>query len=152
MIEWQLKRFEELTTKLLFDVYQLRQQVFVLEQQCLYPDIDSKDLRAIHLLGHDKKNDKLCAYMRIIEPLTDDNSVALGRIVTASAYRGTGLGKILLEEGIHLALQLHPGCNIKISAQAHLEKFYQQAHFVTCSEPYDEDGISHIDMIRYPSK
>lgn len=148
MINWRLQKFEQLSAKDLFDVFKLRQQVFILEQQCLYPDIDDKDLIAQHLLGFDNKSDQLYAYMRILPATDDSGNCILGRIATTSSHRGAGLGKILLEEGIRFAQHSHPGCDIKISAQAHLEKFYQRVGFVTCSEPYDEDGIMHIDMLR----
>lgn len=149
MINWQLQSFVKLTAATLFDVLALRQTVFILEQQCLYPDIDAVDKVALHLMAYDDDTGSLSAYLRLIAPAETGAACALGRIATSADCRGQGLGKKLVQQGIIAAESTHPGSGIKISAQQHLEAFYQGFGFVTTSAPYDEDGISHIDMLRH---
>lgn len=150
MIEWQWSRFADLTAAQLYEMLALRQQVFVLEQTCLYPDIDGLDPGAHHLLGWRTVNGKreLAALLRCLAPGAKYDEMSLGRVVTSPAMRGTGLGRELVAQGIACAVRLHQGHAIRIGAQAHLENFYGSFGFVTVSAPYDEDGIMHIDMIR----
>jgi ElaA protein len=150
MIEWQRSSFAELTSAQLYEVLAQRQQVFILEQTCLYPDMDGLDLEAHHLLGWRIENGKreLAAYLRILAPGAKYTEMSIGRVLTTPAARGTGAGRELLARGIEYAEHLHPGHRIKIGAQAYLEQFYQNFGFRTISEPYDEDGIMHIDMLR----
>lgn len=149
MIEWQWSGFADLTAAQLYEMLALRQQVFVLEQTCLYPDIDGLDPDAHHLLGWRDVDDKpeLVAHLRCLAPGAKYAEMSIGRVVTSPAARGTGLGRELVAQGIALARRLHPGHAIRIGAQAHLEAFYAGFGFVTVSEPYDEDGILHIDML-----
>jgi ElaA protein len=150
MIEWQWSRFADLTAAQLYEMLALRQQVFVLEQTCLYPDIDGLDPGAHHLLGWRTVNGKreLAATLRCLAPGAKYDEMSLGRVVTSPAMRGTGLGRELVAQGIACAVRLHQGHAIRIGAQAHLENFYGGFGFVTVSAPYDEDGIMHVDMIR----
>jgi ElaA protein len=150
MIEWQRSSFADLTPAQLYEVLVQRQQVFILEQTCLYPDMDGLDLEAHHLLGWRIENGKreLAAYLRILAPGAKYTEMSIGRVLTTPAARGSGAGRELLARGIEYAEHLHPGHRIKIGAQAYLEKFYQSVGFQTISEPYDEDGIMHIDMLR----
>jgi ElaA protein len=149
MITWQWSGFKDLTAAQLYAMLALRQEVFVLEQSCLYPDIDGLDPAAHHLLGWRDVNGKpeLVAHLRCLAPGAKYTEMSIGRVVTSPAARGTGLGRELVAQGIALAQQLHPGHAIRIGAQAHLEAFYAGFGFVTVSEPYDEDGILHIDML-----
>ncbi|MFC5552191.1 GNAT family N-acetyltransferase [Massilia aerilata] len=149
MISWQWKGFKELTVAQLYAMLALRQQVFVLEQTCLYPDIDGLDPGAQHLLGWREVDGKteLVAQLRCLAPGAKYEEMSIGRVVTSPAARGSGLGRELVAQGVALAQQLHPGHAIRIGAQAHLEAFYHSFGFVTVSEPYDEDGILHIDMV-----
>jgi ElaA protein len=150
MIEWQCSSFAELTPAQLYELLARRQQVFILEQTCLYPDMDGLDLEAHHLLGWRIENGKreLAAYLRILAPGAKYTEMSIGRVLTTPAARGSGAGRELLARGIEYAEHLHPGHRIKIGAQAYLERFYQSFGFRTISEPYDEDGIMHIDMLR----
>ena len=150
MIEWQWSGFADLTVAQLYAMLALRQEVFVLEQTCLYPDIDGLDPGAHHLLGWRDAGGKpeLVAHLRCLAPGAKYAEMSIGRVVTSPAARGSGLGRELVAQGIALACQLHPGHAIRIGAQAHLEAFYAGFGFVTVSEPYDEDGILHVDMIR----
>jgi len=154
MIEWQWSSFADLTVAQLYEMLALRQQVFVLEQTCLYPDIDGLDPGAHHLLGWTTLEGRrqLAASLRCLAPGAKYEEMSLGRVVTSPAARGTGLGRELVAQGIACAEQLHPGHAIRIGAQAHLERFYAGFGFVTVSEPYDEDGIMHVDMLRPASR
>lgn len=149
MITWQWSGFDGLTVAQLYAMLALRQEVFVLEQSCLYPDIDGLDPGAHHLLGWRDAGGKpeLVAHLRCLAPGAKYEEMSIGRVVTSPAARGGGLGGELVTQGIALARQLHPGHAIRIGAQAHLERFYAGFGFVTVSEPYDEDGIAHIDML-----
>jgi ElaA protein len=153
MITWQWSSFADLSVAQLYAMLALRQEVFVLEQTCLYPDIDGLDPAAQHLLGWrdaDGKQDgspQLVAHLRCLAPGAKYAEMSIGRVVSSPAARGSGLGRELVARGIALAQQLHPGHAIRIGAQAHLERFYAGFGFVTVSEPYDEDGIMHIDML-----
>ena len=150
MIDWQFSPFSDLAPADLYEVLAQRQQVFILEQTCLYPDIDGLDPVAHHLLGWRMVEGKrqLAAYLRVLGPGVKYDEMSLGRVITTQAARGSGAGRALLARGIECAEALYPGHRIRIGAQQYLEKFYQGFGFVTVSEPYDEDGIQHVDMLR----
>lgn len=138
-----LKTFDQLTTRELHKIYQLRSAVFIVEQACAYQDIDDQDLIAYHLFLEEEG--QLLAYCRLI-PTTD--LVKLGRVVVAKTARGQGLGRLLVKEALTACASLFPKTPIYAQAQAHLKTFYQSLGFRTTSEVYLEDGIPHIDMIR----
>jgi ElaA protein len=150
MTEWQWRSFAQLSNQELYQLLAQRQQVFVLEQQCLYDDFDGLDLEAHHLLGWrviDGRRE-LAAYLRCLAPGAKYTEMSLGRVLTAQAARGAGIGRELVAQGIAHAERQHPGHRIRIGAQQHLESFYASFGFLTISSPYDEDGIMHIDMLR----
>lgn len=149
-IDWQFLPFDVLPREDLYAVLAARQQVFILEQQCLYEDLDGLDQAAHHLLGwHGSAGQRqLAAYLRVLAPGAKYAEMSLGRVLTTRAARGGGLGRELLRVGIGHAERLHPGHGIRIGAQQHLEAFYGSFGFATISAPYDEDGIMHIDMLR----
>lgn len=149
-IEWQFSSFDALSNRDLYEVLAQRQNIFILEQTCLYPDIDGYDLDAHHLLGWRTTGGKrqLAAYLRVLAPGVKFEEMSLGRVITTQAARGSGAGRALLAQGIACAESLYPGHRIRIGAQQHLEGFYQGFGFQTISAPYDEDGIMHIDMLR----
>jgi ElaA protein len=150
MTEWQWSSFSQLSVDDLYQVLQQRQDVFILEQTCFYQDFDGLDQGAHHLLGWQTIDGKrvLAAYLRVLAPGAKYTEMSLGRVLTNRAARGGGMGRALLEQGIRHAEQLHPGHRIRIGAQRYLEAFYASFGFVTFSEPYDEDGIIHVDMLR----
>lgn len=150
LIDWQFSRFADLTPFDLYEVLAQRQNIFILEQTCLYPDIDGADLEAHHLLGWRTVDGKreLAAYLRVLAPGAKYDEMSLGRVITTQAARGAGAGRALLERGILEAEALYPGHRIRIGAQQYLERFYASFGFETVSDPYDEDGIQHIDMLR----
>ncbi|TWI62946.1 ElaA protein [Pseudoduganella lurida] len=150
MIEWQWLAFEAIPRKDLYEVLRQRQEVFVLEQTCLYPDLDGYDEAAHHLMAWQTIDGarRLVAYLRCLAPGAKYTEMSLGRILTPAIARGTGIGRQLVAEGIRRAEAQHPGHRIRIGAQQRLEHFYQSFGFATVSAPYDEDGILHIDMLR----
>ncbi|MNR93274.1 putative acyltransferase [compost metagenome] len=149
-LEWQWASFEQLDGASWYAVLRARQDVFVLEQQCLYPDIDDADQQAYHLLawGEVEGKRQLLAYLRCFAPGAKYAEASLGRVLTVAAARGTGIGKQLLAEGIRRAQALFPACAIRISAQEHLQGFYGSYGFRTVSDVYMEDGIPHVEMLR----
>ena len=138
------KKFYTLSRKEIHDLFLLRSEVFVVEQNCVYQDIDGKDEKADHVLV--KKNTKIIAYARVLQD-SDPNVVSIGRIVVSKKERGNTLGGSLLDFILKKICEKEPKRRIKISAQAHLEKFYKAHGFKTKSNTYMEDGIPHISMI-----
>jgi ElaA protein len=145
---WQAKRFHELAATELYALLRLRAEVFVVEQQCVYLDPDGKDTHpaALHLLGAD--GTALAAYLRILPAGLSYPQVSFGRVLTAPAYRGRGLGDAMLREALSVIEQHWPGTDIQIGAQAHLQPFYARHGFDVSSGAYVEDGIPHVDMLR----
>lgn len=144
-LNWILKKFEELAASELYAIMQLRNEVFVVEQNCIYQDADDKDIVALHFCGwHDGH---LAAYTRIIPKGISYTEASIGRVVTSPAYRGTGIGKILMEKSIHTVFSEFNCTEIKIGAQVYLSHFYTSLGFVKCSDEYLEDGIPHIQML-----
>jgi len=149
-MQWTCERLQELSSSALYEVLALRSQVFVLEQACVYLDPDGLDTLVWHLQGRGADG-ALRAYARLVPPLTKGAQQALpmiGRVVTAPSARGAGQGRALMQQALVECARLWPGQAVEINAQAHLQKFYATLGFVVTSEPYDEDGISHIDMKR----
>lgn len=145
-IRWQHYALQELDAISLYQVFRLRQDVFVLEQNCLYPDIDAMDEQATHLLGFDTEQ-HLVAYLRILPPGAHYTEPAIGRVVVTPSQRGQGIGGLLISEGVRLTHLLHSKFNIRLSAQSHLIALYEDAGFVCVGEGYMEDGIPHQEML-----
>ena len=143
-----IKPFDDLTATELYSILRLRNEVFIVEQNCVYLDTDNKDLRCHHLIL--LKNNELAAYARLVPPGLSFNEMSIGRVVSNPKYRGTGAGRVLMNLAIEKCPQLFGEGAIKIGAQAYLLNFYTSLGFVAVGEPYDEDGIPHIDMIRNP--
>jgi ElaA protein len=148
-IQWQWRSYAELTSLQIHDIFAARQTVFVIEQASLYLDIDGKDLQALHLAAW--SGDQLAAYLRLLAPgVSYPGEPSLGRILTTKLARGSGIGRELVARGLEKIHELYPTLPTHIGAQAHLHKFYGSFGFVQSSEPYDEDGIMHIEMMRPP--
>ena len=142
-----LKKFNELNREDIHAVYALRAAIFVVEQDCVYQDIDGKDLDAHHVLGNIEG--KLVAYARVLRKGTSyTDSVSIGRIAVLEEFRGKSIGHEIVRFSIKCIADLYPGEAIKISAQSHLENFYNQHGFKKEGTPYLEDGIPHIAMIK----
>jgi ElaA protein len=144
-ITWVYKNFEELSTSELYAILQLRSEVFVVEQHCVYQDIDNKDLKSFHLMAFD--GEVLVAYSRILPPGLSFQETSIGRVITHLNYRGKGIGVTLIEQAIKKAASTFASKEIKIGAQLYLKKFYAGFGFVQTSDMYLEDGIEHIDML-----
>ena len=145
-MEFICKHFTELTIDELYRILQLRSEVFVVEQDCVYNDPDGIDKDAYHVIGYE--NDVIEAYTRIIKPgIIYDDYVAVGRVLTSSKVRKSGYGKILMEFTILQCNNLFENKGIKISAQSYLIKFYRDLGFMEVGEEYLEDGIPHISMV-----
>ena len=139
------KPFNDLSVKELYDMLQLRSQVFVVEQSCIFLDPDGKDSTCHHVLFY--QDGELIAYSRIVPAGISYHSASLGRIITSKAIRGKGLGKLLVQYSIDALLDIHAG-PIEIGAQLYAKAFYEQFGFSALGDIYDEDGIEHIHMIR----
>lgn len=146
MLSFYSKRFDELTTEELYTILALRAEVFVVEQNCPYQDLDGKDKNALHVLGY--LNGTLIAYARVLKQgISYQEYASIGRVVTDSSARGKKYGHELMVYSIGVCQKHYTGQKIKISAQAHLEKFYTTHGFVASGESYLEDGIPHIGML-----
>ena len=143
---WSWQRFADLGVDNLYDALALRCRVFVLEQGP-YLDPDGIDRGAWHLLGRGAGGD-LIAYLRLVDPGLKYAEPSIGRVVTGAEHRGRGLGRRLVAEGIAGCKRFWPGRAIRISAQAHLESFYAGFGFAAVGEPYLEDAIPHLEMLR----
>lgn len=146
MIKWTLKKFEDLTPHELYRILRLRSAVFVVEQNCVFQDMDNKDQPAYHLMGWE--NDILIAYTRLIPANLSYTEPSIGRVVTSASARGGGIGRALMEKSIEEMIRLYGKTPIKLGAQLYLKKFYESLGFIQSSDIYDEDGIDHIEMIR----
>ncbi|WP_100373599.1 GNAT family N-acetyltransferase [Bacillus sp. FJAT-45037] len=144
-MNWIFKRYDQLTTDELYSILQLRVEVFVVEQQCPYMELDAKDQVALHVLGYE--HDQLVAYSRLFMPQSHDDNASIGRVIVRKEFRSEGYGKELLETSIFELRRTHPIATIYIQAQHYLLSFYQSFGFKETSDVYDEDGIPHIDMM-----
>ncbi|CAD6550876.1 Protein ElaA [Paraburkholderia metrosideri] len=163
-LEWRWKSFAHLTSVEVYETLAARSAVFVVEQNCVYADIDGLDMAAWHLLAYGAAADagagvdaganaganvtqpSLAGYLRVLLPDADDTDVRIGRVLTTAPFRGIGLGNAMLERAlVHIRAQW-PGTPIRLHAQAHLQKFYGAFGFAPVSEIHDEDGIPHVWM------
>ncbi|WP_064691705.1 GNAT family N-acetyltransferase [Rhizobium aegyptiacum] len=141
-----LRTFDELSARELYDLLRVRVDVFVVEQNCPYPELDGKDIDALHLRL--LEGTQLLGAVRILKPYEPQDPSKIGRVVVSPAHRGKRLGNALMREAITACERLHPENPIALSAQAHLRRFYESFGFVGTAQEYLEDGIPHIDMIR----
>lgn len=147
-MDYTCKKFSELSLEELYQIMVLRQEVFVVEQDCPYLDADGKDQSSFHLMGRDEKG-KLVAYTRLVpKGISYEKYPSIGRVVTSSSVRGRGVGKELMEVSIEWCEKIWSGASVKISAQTYLKKFYESLGFEQVGEGYLEDDIPHIPMLR----
>ena len=145
-MEFIIKYFDELTIHELYGILQLRSEVFVVEQDCVYQDLDFKDQKSLHFFGY--KNNKIVAYTRIFKPGDYFDNASIGRVIIAKSERKFGFGHDLIKGSIDVIKTEFKVDKITISAQLYLKKFYQKHHFFQVGEEYLEDGIPHIRMIK----
>ena len=147
MLEITIKTFQELTTKELYDLIQLRVDVFCVEQNCVYQDLDGKDEKAIHIIG--KKNNKIIAYTRVFKPGDYFKESSIGRVVVRKDERQHKYGYDIMKASIQAVKEYFNETTIKLSAQTYLRKFYNNLGFKEIGEEYLEDGIPHIAMVKH---
>ncbi|MDO6612623.1 GNAT family N-acetyltransferase [Shewanella sp. 1_MG-2023] len=147
-MQWKLVHFNQLSLDELYEVLKLRVDVFVVEQNCPYPELDNKDRLAetLHLLGINQQGE-LIAYTRILAAGVSYPQASIGRVIIAEQGRGKGIAHALMQRSIDVVKTQWPQTSIQIGAQQHLSDFYQQQGFTVNSEMYLEDGIPHIDML-----
>jgi ElaA protein len=146
-LRWRCLPFAALDAATLYALLQLRSQVFVVEQNCVYLDPDGADVDCHHLLGFDAEG-RVQAALRLVPPGLKYAEASIGRVVTSAAVRGGGLGHELVAQGLRECARLHAGHGLRISAQAHLQRFYEAHGFRVEGETYLEDDIPHIEMSR----
>jgi ElaA protein len=148
-VDWSWTRFEALGVHGLYEVLALRCRVFILEQGA-YLDPDGVDPQCWHLCGRNGQGD-LVAYLRAVDPGVKYAEPSIGRVITAPQVRGTGLGRVLMQQGLARCTRQWPGRTVRISAQSRLRRFYETLGFETASEDYLEDNIAHLQMIWRPA-
>lgn len=154
-VRWEWRAFAALSVAELHAALALRSAVFVVEQACVFLDIDGYDVHAHHLMGFaDAANEapQLIAYLRVLAPGYKYAEPSIGRVLSAPSHRRMGLGRAVMHEGLVRAHALYPERAIRIGAQEHLRTFYESFGFQVASAPYDEDGIPHIEMLLAPGR
>ena len=146
MTAWRFAPFIELGAREVHDILQARIAVFVVEQNCVFQDVDGADPSSWHLFA--RRQGAIAAYCRLVPAGVKFAEPSIGRVLTTAPARGTGLGRGLMREAIGRCAALWPGAAIRIGAQLHLERFYGEFGFARASAPYKEDGIPHIEMLR----
>jgi ElaA protein len=145
-MEYFVKEFYQLSLEELYRILQLRSEIFVVEQNCVYQDLDFKDQKSLHVFG--KKNDKIITYTRVFKPGDYFKEASIGRVVVDSKERKFGYGHDLMKASINAVKDYFNVDKITISAQVYLKKFYESHGFKKVGEEYLEDGIPHIEMIK----
>lgn len=145
-MNWYIKKFSELSTNELYKILQERVNIFVVEQNCPYPEIDGKDLESYHLFV--EKDDRVIAYTRLLPAGLAYQQASIGRVLVIESFRNTGLGKDIMEKSIEFLTDQLQEKEIKIQAQEYALKFYESFDFKAVSDVYPEDDIPHVDMVR----
>lgn len=145
-MEARTKTFNELTNQELYDLLQLRSEVFVVEQECVYQDLDGKDIKALHVIGYDQGN--LVAYTRIFKPGDYFTESSIGRVVVKKNSRQNKYGEVIMKASINAIKERFESNEIKLSAQTYLKRFYNNLGFFETGPEYLEDGIPHVAMIK----
>ena len=146
-LTWQIERFEGISNRLLYEILALRSEIFVVEQTCVYQDIDGLDPSSFHIIGMD--NSTLVSYARIVPP-SDKKDLSVGRVIIRKEMRGRQIGHELMQQCLHCCSVHFPGQKITMSAQKHLENYYGKHGFIKKGDPYLEDGIPHVHMEYIP--
>lgn len=144
-MNWEIKKFNELNVTEMYKILALRNEVFIVEQECPYLDCDEKDFKSYHLFA--KENDQIVAYSRILEKGVSYDEISIGRVIVKQSHRGKGISRKMMMKAIDFVENNLGGDTIKIQAQAHLIEFYGSVGFKAISEVYLEDNIPHIDML-----
>ncbi|SEM29363.1 ElaA protein [Maribacter orientalis] len=147
MLDIKVKKFNELSIQELYSLLKLRSEIFVVEQDCVYQDLDGKDAKALHVIGINNNNE-VVAYTRIFKPGDYFDIASIGRVAVHKDYRKYGYGKDIMQASINAVNEKFKEQQIKISAQTYLDKFYTELGFKAIGEGYLEDGIPHIQMVK----
>jgi ElaA protein len=145
-LTWKIKPFETLSATELYEILRLRSEVFVVEQNCVYQDVDGRDVQAVHVFG--EFEGKVVAYARIFDKGFPYETASIGRVIVKQTARDQKLGRILMEKAIAAVAERFLQTTITISAQLYLQKFYESLGFTATSEMYLEDDIPHIEMVK----
>lgn len=145
-LNWQWARLDHLSAPQLYAVFAAREAVFVVEQACAYQELDGLDWQASHLIAW--AGAEVAGYLRVLGPGTKFDAPSFGRVFTAPAFRGAGLGRGLVAKALEHIAEVYPGHAVRISAQVYLERFYRSCGFEAVSAPYLEDGVPHVEMLR----
>jgi ElaA protein len=148
--DWQWRRLEEFEPRALYEMLGLRQRIFVIEQRCVYLDVDGVDPDTEHLTGHD--GDTLACCLRLLPPGVRGREAAIGRVAVDRRYRRRGLAGEMMRLALERVRERHGDPPVRLAAQTHLEAFYAGFGFEPVSPPYDDDGIEHVDMLREPGE
>jgi ElaA protein len=146
-VKWSCLRLSEMSAQRVHELLKTRQEVFILEQRCLYPDIDEIDISCFHMMGYNI-NQKLIAYCRLIESGAVFNEPTIGRVLIIKQYREMGLARRLMLEAHKYCETVIGSKEVRLNAQLYLQKFYEDIGYQCVSNPYDDDGIMHIEMLR----
>ena len=144
-MEWKIKKFNQLSLLELYDILKAREEIFIVEQECLCYDIDSKDIEAIHIFAIEEG--QVACYLRILEKGARFDEVSIGRVITRPEYRRKGYGEQIMEKAIRYIEEVMGESEIRISAQTYLAKFYGNVGFKIVSDVYLEDGLDHYEML-----
>lgn len=145
-MEWHVRAFDELTPKELYEILALRSEIFIVEQDVPYQDLDRKDYEAMHIFAKDKG--EVVAAIRILKPGVAYDEASFGRVVVKQSYRGEKLSSYMICRGLELMQEKWGASSARISAQAYLQSYYATFGFEVCSEPYIEDRLPHIEMVK----
>jgi ElaA protein len=145
IMNWNLKKFNELTTEEIYKILKLRSEVFIIEQQCIYEDCDGKDKDSYHLYLEDKG--EIIAYLRILKRNVSYKEISIGRVLVKKSYRGKAIAKEMMQKAIRFIEEDLKEIEIRISAQAYLINFYGSFGFKRTTDEYLEDGILHVEML-----
>ena len=146
-MKWKFKKFDELTTNELYEILKLRAEVFVVEQDCPYQDLDDKDKWAYHLFLEDDDGSTVIAVLRILPENIAYEDMAIGRLIVKKSHRGQGLSKVMMQKAINFIIDDLGKKRIKLSGQAYLREFYEDLGFKRVSDIYLEDGIDHYEFL-----
>ena len=144
-MEYKIRTFDELSNKELYSILRLRSEIFVVEQNCVYQDLDNKDLNAYHLMA--VENGELIGYLRILNKGVSYKEASIGRVVVKKEYRRKKLGLEIINKGIDFIINTLQEKEVRISAQVYAKNLYEKAGFVEVSEEYLEDDIPHMEML-----
>lgn len=144
-MNWKIKKFNELTVEEMYKILALRNEIFIVEQECPYLDCDNKDLKSYHLFA--EENGEIVSYLRVLEKGVSYDEISIGRVAVKKNYRGNGISREMMLKAIEFIENELLETTIKIQAQAYLINFYSSLGFEAVSEEYLEDNIPHIDML-----